>query len=78
MTRELFSADPRVKPSDLARGSAFFELTAVSEGHCRVGAPRVRPADPYIIQNLPLAASLVPMLRSYVITACRTVTRQFP
>ena len=31
MTRELFSADPRVKPTDLARGSAFFKLTA--EGH---------------------------------------------
>ena len=26
MTRELFSADPRVKPADLARGSAFFKL----------------------------------------------------
>ena len=44
MTRELFSADPRVKPADLARGSAFFKLTA--EGHCRAGAPRVGPADP--------------------------------
>ena len=39
MTRELCSADPRVKPVDLARGSALFKLTA--EGHCRVGAPRV-------------------------------------
>ena len=31
MTRELFWADPRVKPADLAGGSAFFKLTA--EGH---------------------------------------------
>ena len=31
MTRELFSADPRVKPADLARGSTYFKLTA--EGH---------------------------------------------
>ena len=75
MTHELFSADPRVKPADLTQ-SAFFKLTA--EGHCRAGAPRVRPADPYIIQNLPLPASLVTMLRSYVITACRTITRQYP
>ena len=44
MTRELFSGDPRVKPADLARGSAFFKLTA--EGHCRADAPRVGPADP--------------------------------
>ena len=44
MTRELFWADPRVKPADLARGSAFFKLTA--EGHGRAGAPWVRPADP--------------------------------
>ena len=43
MTRELFSADPRVKHADLARGSAFFKVTA--EGRCRAGAPRVGPAD---------------------------------
>ena len=43
MTREMFSADPRVKPADLARGSAIFKLTA--EDHCRVGAPRFRSAD---------------------------------
>ena len=30
MTRELFWADPRVKPADVARGSAFFKLTAES------------------------------------------------
>ena len=43
MTRELFSADLRFKPADLASGSAFFKLTA--EGHCRAGAPRVGAAD---------------------------------
>ena len=42
--RELFTADPRVKPADLARGSTFFELTA--EGRRRAGAPRVGPEDP--------------------------------
>ena len=30
MTRELFWADPRVKPADLAHESAFFKLTAES------------------------------------------------
>ena len=45
MTRELFSADPRVKPADLARGSAVVKL-ATAEDHCRAGAPRVGPADP--------------------------------
>ena len=30
MTRELFWADPRVKPADLARGSTFFKITAES------------------------------------------------
>ena len=35
MTRELFSADPRVNPADLT-----------AEGHCRAGVPRVRPSDP--------------------------------
>ena len=44
MTRELSPAEPRVKPADLARESAFFKLTA--GGHCRAGAPRVGPADP--------------------------------
>ena len=39
MTRELFWADPRVKPADLAGGSAFFKLTA--ESHIdAVQAPR--------------------------------------
>ena len=28
MTRELFSADPRVEPADLTRGSTFLKLTA--------------------------------------------------
>ena len=74
MTRELFSADPLVKHADLARGSGprirLFQTTrTAAEGHCRADAPRVRPAGPYIIQNLPLPASLVPMLQSYVITA---------
>ena len=45
MTRELFSPDPRVKPADLARGSAIFELIT-AEGHCRAGALRVRSTDP--------------------------------
>ena len=41
MTRELFWADPGVKPTYLARRSAFYKLTA--ESHlCRAGAPRVR------------------------------------
>ena len=30
MTRELFWADPRVQPADLAGGSAFFKLTGES------------------------------------------------
>ena len=30
MTRELFWADPRVQPADLADGSAFFKLAGES------------------------------------------------
>ena len=44
MTRELFSAGPRVKPADLARGATFFKLTA--DGHGRAGAHGSDPADP--------------------------------
>ena len=46
MTRELFWADPRVKPADLAGGSAFFKLTAESHVDAvqasRGSGPRVR------------------------------------
>ena len=45
MTRELFSADPRVGPTDLARGSVFLQMYSFpSEGHSR--DPRVVPAGP--------------------------------
>ena len=50
MARELFSAVLRVKPTDLARGSAFFKLTA--EGQCHAGAPQVGSAEPQVLQNL--------------------------
>ena len=46
MTRELFQADPRVKPADLAGGSAFFKLAAESHIDAaqapRGSRPRVR------------------------------------
>ena len=44
MTRELFSADPRVKPADLARGSAFsnLQLRAVAVQAPRGSDPRIR------------------------------------
>ena len=46
MIRELFRADPRVKPADLAGGSAFFKLTAESHVDAvqapRGSGPRVR------------------------------------
>ena len=44
LTRKLFSGDLWVKPVDLARGFAFFKLSA--EGCRCAGAPRVRPAYP--------------------------------
>ena len=45
MTRELFSADPRVRPADLARGSVSLQTySCLPEGHSR--DPRVRPAGP--------------------------------
>ena len=58
MTRELFWADPRVKPADLAGGSAFFKLTA--ESHIdtaqapRGSGPRVRQS------NTNISASCLP------------------
>ena len=46
MTRELFWADPRVKPADLDGGSAFFKLAAESHVDAvqapRGSGPRVR------------------------------------
>ena len=74
MTREVVWADPRVKPADLAGGSAFLKLTA--ESH--VDAVQTPRGSANKIQTFRLPASLVPMLRSYVITACRTITRQYP
>ena len=54
MTRKLFSADPRVKPADLARGSALFKLIT-AEG-IAVQAPR--GSDPLIRKyNSNLSAS---------------------
>ena len=58
MTRRLFWADPRVKPADLASGSAFFKLTAEShidavQAPCGSG-PRVRQ------QNTNISASCLP------------------
>ena len=47
MTRELFWTDPRVKPADLAGGSALFKLTAESHSDA-AQAPRVGPAGPPI------------------------------
>ena len=46
ITRELFSADPRVEHADLARASVFFKLAAacLPESHSR--DPPVLPADP--------------------------------
>ena len=45
MTRELFSADPRVGPADLARGSVFLQTySCLPEGHPR--DPRAGPAGP--------------------------------
>ena len=43
MTRELFSADPRVGPADLARGSVFLQTdSCLPEGHSL--DPRVLPS----------------------------------
>ena len=45
MTRELFSADPRVKAADLARGSVFFftlHLRAIPVQAPRGSDPRIR------------------------------------
>ena len=45
MTRELFSADPRVGPTCLARGSDFLQTySGLPEGHSR--DPRVLPGGP--------------------------------
>ena len=45
MTRKLFSADLRVGPADLARGSVFLQTyRCLPEGHWR--DPRVPPAGP--------------------------------
>ena len=58
MTRELFWADPRVKPADLAGGFALFKLTA--ERHIdavqapRGSGPRVRQ------KNTNISASCLP------------------
>ena len=67
----LFLADPRVELADLDCGFAFFNLTAASRRGLVVLAPhpRIRPAAPKMIQNLPRSytkASLGPILRSYV------------
>ena len=58
MTRELFWAEPRVKPADLAGGSAFFKLTAEShvdavQAPCGSG-PRARQ------KNTNISASCLP------------------
>ena len=53
MTRELFSTDSPVKLADLARGCAFFKLTA--ESHCRACAPRVGHRG--TVKNTKLTAS---------------------
>ena len=43
MTRDLFSADPRVRPADLARRSVFLQTySCLPESHSR--DPRVWPA----------------------------------
>ena len=74
MTRGLFSADPRVKPADLACGFVYQAYSGPPEGPCRAGASRIGPADPTrgSENDTKLAAScmkvsLVPILRSYVI-----------
>ena len=47
MTRELFSADPRVEPADLACGFALFKLIQLLAGgpFCRAGIPRAGRTD---------------------------------
>ena len=61
MTRELFSADPRVGPADLARGSVCLQTySCLAEGHSR--DPRVRNYT--ILAASRLNASLVPIFRT--------------
>ena len=64
-TRELFSADPRVGPADLARGSVFLKTySCLPEGHSRDprSCPRVR--NDTILAASCLKASLGAMLRT--------------
>ena len=61
MTRELFSADPRVGRTDLARGCVFLHTySCLSDGHSR--DPRVR-IDTMLAASC-LKASLGAMLRT--------------
>ena len=62
-------SNPRIWPAD-PPFSNLLQLRAIA-----VQAPR---GSVNTVQNVPLPASLVPMLRSYVITACRTITRHYP
>ena len=66
MTRELFSADPRVGPADLTRGSVLLQTySCLPEGHSR--DPRSRPTGPKLYYTILAAsclkASLVPIVR---------------
>ena len=87
MTRELFSADPRVEPADLICGFAFlFKCihSCLSEGRCRAGALRVGSADPIRgseddttkLAASFMKASLVQILRPYVMISSRIVLNQ--
>ena len=81
MTRGLFSADPRIEPTDLACGFSFCKRTAACRRVLivlpapREPDPRIRPAGPKLIQNLPLPDENLSrpraILRSYVIVAPR-------
>ena len=46
MTRELFVADPWVKPADLSGGTAFFKLTG--EGRSRTGRRLAGPIHRFV------------------------------
>ena len=51
MTRELFSADPRVGPAALARGSVLLQTySCLAEGHYR--GPRVRNTCRFLREGL--------------------------
>ena len=76
MTRELFSADPRAGPADLARGSVFLQTcSCLPEGHSR--DPRVLPAGPKLYHTcrfLPEGLFRADIPNSErIIIGCRTI-----